>query len=1013
MLNIIEPMVSALLKSNIHFMCDLETVDDKYTFVSSDGSMMTLIKYGGLAQIPGREEYENLVNAFQGYLSTMLSRGDHGIQSVFCRDPDHTHRAIGEALQPARDTARRIGLDVDDILDEKIDVLSYWCAHEFVYFALWSYPSSLPRESLKAHKKKVKAAGKNRPMSTVNAMDPFVLIPQLRERHNSFVSGFLRECKMVHAVAESLTVHEAALAIRMQLDQGFTSSRWRPCLPGDHNTPRQDQGDSDESGLLWEPLNHQLLRRGHHWEGPDEVRVGSIYYTPILLEVYPQQVQPFAALMNKVRGGIPWRISFHIQGGNTTSLPNITKRQIALFFAWAGAENKMIREEFNMLEELGQVGDTTLTIRTVILTWSRTRDQLRANVESISQSIEEWGQCDVMCDAADPSESMIASASGAALSSPASTAWAPTSDVVQMLPIDRPASVWTRGSVLFRAHEGTVWPFEPGSSKQPAFTDLTFAPSGSGKSVLSNVINFSLCLQAGRSRLPRISIIDIGPASAGMVNLVKERLPKDKQHLVIAHKMVMDKDQSINPFDLQLGARRPTPPERVFLNNLLCLLATPAGRKEPYINMAEMVSMVIDEVFDFFDDAHNPKPYMPGTMSDIDKRVRQYGVRVEDGTTWWEITYEMFKRGEIDAAIRAQRMAVPILSDIARVVYNSEPIQAAYGRESGVKTDSGEALTDAFTRMLSDAVKQFPIFSRHTQLDFGNARVISLDLEDVAKEGGDAAAKQTAVCYMLARYVTANDFYLETDYLGYFNETYVNYQRQRIRSIKEDTKRIVYDEFHRTEGQKTVRRQAMVDIREGRKKGVSVSLLSQVMADFDPAMTKQATSIFIMGSHTAASIDDITQVFGLSESESHALKTGRTHGPMRGGTSFLFIYTLKEGRRSQVLSCTSGPKELWAYSTTQEDNRLREEMKVYEQDNVRILDILSDRFPDGSAKGEIEAIRQSMDATRGGEDADSEIYRRLAEESIKAYHAKQQQYKAQVAVERQRAALAEKSESDG
>ena len=69
----------------------------------------------------------------------------------------------------------------------------------------------------------------------------------------------------------------------------------------------------------------------------------------------------------------------------------------------------------------------------------------------------------------------------------------------------------------------------------------------------------------------------------------------------------------------------------------------------------------------------------------------------------------------------------------------------------------------AFSRMISGAVREYPIISQVTKFDLGEARVVSLDLDEVARSGGDAANRQTAVMYMLARYVLGRDFYLNDD----------------------------------------------------------------------------------------------------------------------------------------------------------------------------------------------------------------------------------------------------------
>ena len=156
--------------------------------------------------------------------------------------------------------------------------------------------------------------------------------------------------------------------------------------------------------------------------------------------------------------------------------------------------------------------------------------------------------------------------------------------------------------------------------------------------------------------------------------------------------------------------------------------------------------------------------------------------------------------------------------------------------------------------MISSAVREYPIISGITQFDLGEAKIVSLDLDEVAKSGGDAANRQTAVMYMLARYVLAKNFYLTEEAVSDMTEIYRDFHKARILEIREDPKRLVYDEFHRTSHAKAVRDQVIVDMREGRKWKVQVSLLSQSLDDFDSVMVEFATSIFIMDAGPEASI---------------------------------------------------------------------------------------------------------------------------------------------------------------
>ena len=57
------------------------------------------------------------------------------------------------------------------------------------------------------------------------------------------------------------------------------------------------------------------------------------------------------------------------------------------------------------------------------------------------------------------------------------------------------------------------------------------------------------------------------------------------------------RDYAINPFDVQLGCRFPTPQERSFLVNFLTLLVTPVGSEKAYDGVADMSGLVVDELY--------------------------------------------------------------------------------------------------------------------------------------------------------------------------------------------------------------------------------------------------------------------------------------------------------------------------------------------------------------------------------------------------------------------------------
>eukprot|EP01126_Amoeba_proteus_P032244 TRINITY_DN31479_c0_g1_i1.p1 TRINITY_DN31479_c0_g1~~TRINITY_DN31479_c0_g1_i1.p1 ORF type:complete len:256 (-),score=23.82 TRINITY_DN31479_c0_g1_i1:106-873(-) len=211
---------------------------------------------------------------------------------------------------------------------------------------------------------------------------------------------------------------------------------------------------------------------------------------------------------------------------------------------------------------------------------------------------------------------------------------------------------------------------------------------------------------------------------------------------------------------------------------------------------------------------------------------------------------------------------------------------------------TGESIINAFGRMISSAVRDYTLLSQITSFDLGEARIVALDLDEVAKTGGEAADRQTAVMYMLARYVLARHYYLTEESIAEFPALYREYHGKRVYEIREDPKRIVFDEFHRTSKAKAVRDQVIVDMREGRKWKVQVALLSQSLDDFDDVMIEFATAIFIMDAGPKQAVDKSTQVFGLSDTARLALET-RVHGPKLGGATFIAQFATKSKKDSK------------------------------------------------------------------------------------------------------------------
>ncbi len=976
---------TTVTKQTVEAYCDLQTADSNTSLVANDGSLVSIAQVVGIKDLVGAEEFDRVLDGLSSSLRSNFERGGHSLQVSFLYDKSRVKDEIKHVFEPAVGTCKRLELDLADLFVERTNNLARYCTHEEVYLVFWTKPNLLNADQLKRMgelKQEIAKQDKLPPFEV--SQNLMATITDLREGHDSFVQSVLNDLTSLGVVNRLLEVHDAVRAVRKGLDPEFTSEDWRPLLPGDQiplRVPSKFNGNLTD--IMWPSLSSQLLPRGGEVLDLRTARLGDRIYSCIYIDIFPSELQRFAELMQRIMPmNLPWKISFMIDGDGMDSLR--LKSMFSSILSWSSQQNRLINGAVDLLKYIKLHGeDAVVRVRVSACTWAGENELelLRVRTSQLAQAIEGWGSCNVTEISGDPFGGLITTSMGISADNYATSSVAPLRDVVYMLPMFRPASPWEQGAILFRSIDGKLWPYQPGSSKQTTWIDLIYARPGSGKSVLSNAINLALCLAGGLQRLPRIAIIDIGPSSSGLISLLKEALPEKRRHLVAYHRLNMTVSSAINPFDTQLGCRYPTPQERSFLINFMVLLVTPIGAEYPYDGMSDMAGLVVDELYKRAADDGTPNTYTRGVDLVIDQLLDKLAFAADAHTTWWEVTDALFLAGFVHEAIMAQRYAVPLLAESASIC-RSNVVEDLYGK---IVAPTGESLINAFARMISAAVREYPVLSQPTCFDLGEARVVALDLDEVAKSGGDAADRQTAVMYMLARYVMVRDYYLTTDLLADLPEAYRNYHENRINEIREDLKRIVYDEFHRTSKSRAVREQVVVDMREGRKWKVQIALLSQSVEDFDAVMVEFATSIFIMDAGPEQSVRKTAQIFGLSQTAQHALRN-YVHGPGKGGANFLAQFATKEGNYVQLLTSTLGPVELWAFTTTAEDSILRG--KLYQQlgpHNARV--VLARLFPSGSAFSYLEGQLTKLKHSGGviDEELRKGVIDSLAEGIIQAY----------------------------
>lgn len=973
--------LNSALKQNLADYVELETAQDNYTLVAKDGSLLSIIRVDGYRSlIDLKAYYEKISSPVTSGLDPFFIKNGHAMQIWFSVDPRKSERVVKEALTPSYETLKRLHLDLEEILDERVKNISSLANYEECYLVLYTTPAALVKHEVKqeiADKKKIRM---NMKAPLKYSQDPFAGNGLLQNQHTSYVQiVYELLAKTVGIACDLLTVHDAAREIRRSIDDEYTANDWTPSLPGDPISPsvRKDSHKSEEWDIVWPKLNWQVAPRDAEIIDNKLVRVGDKLYSPGYIDLMPKEILPFSSLFSALGKKYPWRISFFMESDGISAVT--TRALFSSILGFVSGSNKLLTQGVKDLREMrDQYGVTVVRLRVAFCTWGHkdNADKVLANGAELANSISSWGSSQVSEITGDPLAGVLSSALGATRSSVATMSAVPLDAIPFMSPFSRPSSPWRYGSVLFLSPDYKLMPYQPGSSEQTTWIQLIFAKPGSGKSVLMNITNLALCLAPGIERLPRIGIVDIGPSSSGLISLLKEALPQDKKHFAQYYRMRMTEEFAVNPFDTFLGCRYPTSEQKAFLSNFITLLVTDASKDKPVMGMSELIPDIVNLMYDSLSEKGKPRKYDKDVDLLVDFAIEETLMPVDDTTTWWEVVDWLATHEKLHQATLAQRHAVPILYE-ASAAAQDEKIKALHGQV--VVIDTTEPLIQYFIRSVSGALGSFPILSKPTRFDIGDAKIVSLDLDEVAKTGGPQADKQTAIMYLLARYILAKDFKMaketvnEMPYPGHINppdyvpvEFYKSYHKNKIEETKEDYKRLCLDEFHRTSKSPIVREQIVVDMREGRKFNLDVTLASQSIKDFDEQMRSFATAIFIMDGGNEKDIQELVDTFGMDdESERFYLSKGFVHGP-RGGKPGVFMakFLTNTGKYTQLLRAYVGSMEMWALSTTSEDCAVRD--RLYERVGPSAARKLLAEFYPWGVKKVIEDRKQAL-KTNGGD----------------------------------------------
>lgn len=1003
--------LSDFLGISPHSACRLNTVDQDGILVADNCSMASLVAVQGSLRLMGEAEFEQACDTLDHVLRTPLSHPGHALQMVFAYDPSEARADIARRMRPAAVTARNLGLDLGHVLDDWSQAVASCCAGERTYLAFWTSPAVMTRAELSKVRREVARTPRPRVRTGLAQSDAFVL-ERMRDLHLAVARDLVAQLSSLRIRARLLDSHEAVRAIRAMNVPSLTAAGWRPCLPGDRlpvRLPEPGSGAGDLTHAFPPGIARQVwpcratIHRGRYVEVHDRI------HAPFALSLPPQTPLPFNVLFKSLLAeGIPWRASILLTGDGLRGQG--LKSVAASILAFTSTANRLYQQAYRQLQDLALAGECSVVFQMTFTTWVDLGEgqgargnapadrrvpetdlggllrELSRRAARLMTAVQSWGSCDTTMLTGDPLALYTSTLPAMAPVSPAARAVAPLPDAVRLLPVTRPCSPWDApgdvADVPLRTSDGKFMPVALFSPRQASWNEIAFAGMGAGKSFFLNTLNFFFVLRAGQVRLPWLTVIDVGVSCSGVISLIRAALPPERRHLAVFARLRNTRESAVNPFDTPLGCPEPLPNHAGFLVNLLALVCTPLNETSPADGVTDLLGEAVAATYRrLAPEGEAPRRFDPYAEPSVTAWLGESGTPTDQATTWWELVRLLFGAGRIDLAVRAQRHAVPTISDVMGSI-NNPLVRDRFARI--LVRGSSESIPEACVRHLTSALQDYPVLAHPTRFDLGAAQIVGLDLQEVTPRGGPAAERQSGIMYLLARHVGAGHFFQTVADLDRIPASYRGYHRPRFENLAADPKRLCYDEFHRAscaDMNNPLSRQIIADLttasRESRKQNLSIGLYTQQLSDFPKALVDLATSVYALGAGNAHEAAEIAGRFGFNEAAHLALR--RIARPTAAGANFVALYRTSDGESIQYLTNTAGPYARWAFSTTAEDMRVRN--FLYERLGCgRALDVLRQRYPSGTIRDELERRKLLMEA-HAGEAAEDPV-REIAEELL-------------------------------
>jgi intracellular multiplication protein IcmB len=275
--------LSLALKQPLESFCDLETAHGN-ALVTKQGNYLSFLRLDGMRRMATRADVERIATAMRIDLSGSLENRGHAIVGWYASDPDLSAVEIGRVnMDSCRAVARELGLDLADILDERMALWPRIMRWEAGYCVLWTRKAVLTKEERAQMREEQAALAQSCP-GIGGAQRFYMRSEVMAARHAAFVLRVLSAFKAQDIAATEIDPHAALTVVRESFYRETVGSDWKAVLPGDRvmaRLPDEDVGQPSKEGLLWPRLAEQIFHRDAETEGGQRVAIGENDYAGV------------------------------------------------------------------------------------------------------------------------------------------------------------------------------------------------------------------------------------------------------------------------------------------------------------------------------------------------------------------------------------------------------------------------------------------------------------------------------------------------------------------------------------------------------------------------------------------------------------------------------------------------------------------------------------------------------------------------------------------------------------